>query len=65
VKNPATPVLIGLPVVSSTNHGIARRTIRLPVTEIAFATRTAERGLRLRFPALELPRSPNRFIRAA
>ena len=40
------PVFDALPVVWSTNHGIASSTILLPVTEIAFATRTAVRGRR-------------------
>ena len=44
-KNPASAVLDGLPVVSSTNHGITRRVILFPVSEIAFAVRSVvERG---------------------
>src|SRR5215217_5599254 len=48
LKNTASPVSAGLPVVTRTNHGTASCVTAFPVSEIASPAYSATRGIRLR-----------------
>src|SRR6266540_5486360 len=48
LKNTASPVSAGLPVVMSTNHGTASWVTALPLSEIASAAKSENSGMRER-----------------